>query len=105
MRRLVRLMLSLAAISLLLAACGNKDVTANDNNDDVLKVVTSFTLLEDIVHQIGGEHVEIHNLVPIGTDPHEYEPLPEDIKKATDADILFYNGLNLEGGEHGWFLK
>lgn len=105
MRRLVRLMLSLAAISLLLAACGNKDVTANDNNDDVLKVVTSFTLLEDIVHQIGGEHVEIHNLVPIGTDPHEYEPLPEDIKKATDADILFYNGLNLEGGEHGWFFK
>jgi len=98
-------MLSLAAISLLLAACGNKDVTANDNNDDVLKVVTSFTLLEDIVHQIGGEHVEIHNLVPIGTDPHEYEPLPEDIKKATDADILFYNGLNLEGGEHGWFFK
>ncbi|MED4475150.1 MULTISPECIES: metal ABC transporter substrate-binding protein [Bacillaceae] len=105
MRRLVRLMLSLAAISLLLAACGNKDITANDNNDDVLKVVTSFTLLEDIVHQIGGEHVEIHNLVPIGTDPHEYEPLPEDIKKATDADILFYNGLNLEGGEHGWFFK
>ncbi|WP_068672892.1 metal ABC transporter substrate-binding protein [Oceanobacillus sp. Castelsardo] len=106
MKKLVQLVLSLTVISLLLAACGgDEENDANVNNEDALKVVTSFTLLEDIVHQIGGEHVEIHNLVPIGTDPHEYEPLPEDIKKATDADILFYNGLNLEGGEHGWFFK
>src|SRR5699024_3580926 len=52
-----------------------------------------------------GDRVELHNLVPIGTDPHEYEPLPEDIKAATDADILFFNGLNLEGGDDGWFAK
>ena len=44
-------------------------------------------------------------MVPIGTAPHEYEPLPEDVKKATNADLLFYNGLNLEGEEDGWFFK
>lgn len=58
-----------------------------------------------MIESIGGEYVNVHNLVPIGTDPHEYEPLPEDIKVASDADLLFYNGLNLEGGENGWFFK
>ncbi|MBO1914699.1 zinc ABC transporter substrate-binding protein, partial [Microvirga sp. 3-52] len=67
--------------------------------------VTSFTIIADMARQIGGDYVEVYNLVPSGTDPHEYEPLPNDIKAATDADILFYNGLNLEGGEHGWFMK
>lgn len=70
-----------------------------------MQVVTSFTIIEDIAREIGGDDVEIHNLVPTGTDPHEYEPLPQDIKKATDADILFYNGLNLEGGKDGWFFR
>lgn len=70
-----------------------------------LKVVASFSILTDMLESIGQEHVEVHNLVPIGTDPHEYEPLPEDIIKATDADLMFYNGLNLEGSEKGWFMK
>ncbi|WP_328588784.1 metal ABC transporter solute-binding protein, Zn/Mn family [Siminovitchia acidinfaciens] len=92
---------------LLLAACGkSEDHEGNaSGKDNTLKVVTSFTIIEDLAREIGGDDVEIHNLVPTGTDPHEYEPLPEDIKKATDADILFYNGLNLEGGKKGWFFK
>src|SRR5699024_5335698 len=57
------------------------------------------------IRQIGGDRVAVHNLVPTGTDPHDYEPLPEDMKAATDADILVKNGLNLEGGEHGWCVK
>jgi ABC-type Zn uptake system ZnuABC Zn-binding protein ZnuA len=96
----------------LLAACGNKNddntSTANNedgNNGEPLQVVTSFTIIQDLAREIGGDDVEVHNLVPTGTDPHEYEPLPEDSKKAADADILFYNGLNLEGGKSGWFFK
>ena len=91
---------------ILLAACvqGEK---ANDYQEDErpLKVVTTFTILQDIAREIGGEDVEIHNLVPTGTAPHEYEPLPTDMKKTSDADILFYNGLNLEGGKSGWFFR
>lgn len=92
---------------LLLAACGNDDKTSNKKGDDdgKLKVVTSFTIIEDLAREIGGDDVAIHNLVPTGTDPHEYDPKPNDIKKASDADILFYNGLNLEGGKKGWFFK
>jgi len=97
--------LSLLAV-FMLAACGNdNDNEANKNEDDKLKVVTSFTIIADMAREIGGDKVDVYNLVPSGTDPHEYEPLPEDIKAATDADILFYNGLNLEGGEDGWFMK
>lgn len=92
---------------IVLAACNGGDNSSkkDGSKEGSLQVVTSFTILEDIVKEIGGDKVDVHNLVPTGTDPHDYEPLPEDIKKATDADVLFYNGLNLEGGKHGWFFK
>lgn len=89
----------------LLAACGGNEASDGSNSGDKLQVVSSFTIITDMVREVGGDKVEVHNLVPTGTDPHEYEPLPEDIKKSTDADILFYNGMNLEGGEDGWFFK
>lgn len=103
-------LLIIAVLSIIaLAACGNSDekekTESGEGNDDKLKVVTSFTIIEDMAKEIGGDLVEVYNLVPTGTDPHEYEPLPDDTKAATDADVLLYNGLNLEGGEHGWFSK
>ncbi|MGE7545909.1 metal ABC transporter solute-binding protein, Zn/Mn family [Sporosarcina newyorkensis] len=106
--------LSLLAV-IMLAACGKDDNGPKEGNSDEgkkptesnekLKVVTSFTIIADMAREIGGDLVEVYNLVPTGTDPHEYEPLPDDIKAATDADVLFYNGLNLEGGKNGWFFK
>lgn len=92
----------------LLAACGDNDEGNNGEsagNSDKIQAIATFSIINDIVTEIGGDYVDVHSMVPIGTDPHEYEPLPEDIKKATDADALFYNGLNLEGGEQGWFFK
>lgn len=108
-KRFVQLVkiLAITMIGLLLVACGNEEDTSTKeaNSEDTLNVVSSFSILSDMIEKIGGEYVNVHNLVPIGTDPHEYEPLPEDIKVASDADLLFYNGLNLEGGENGWFFK
>lgn len=108
MRNFLKLFIMASLAVLLLAACGDdsdKDEGTDESDGDKLQVVASFTIISDIVRQIGGDLVDVHNLVPTGTDPHEYEPLPEDSKKATDADILFYNGMNLEGGESGWFFK
>lgn len=98
------LLIAVSAVLLIMSACGNNDSNKESANDK-LQVVASFTIISDMVREIGGEKVEVHNLVPTGTDPHEYDPLPNDIKKATDADVLFYNGLNLEGGESGWFFR
>ena len=117
MRKYIKFIFVASFALLILAACGGNDAPSNkeqgdakeatevEANGDKLQVVSSFTIITDMVREVGGDKVEVHNLVPTGTDPHEYEPLPEDIKKATDADILFYNGMNLEGGEEGWFFK
>ena len=103
MNNIFKILALLSMLLLLITGCGleNNPRVDSPSKDGTLQVVTSFTIIEDLAREIGGDDVEIHNLVPTGTDPHEYEPLPQDIKKATDADILFYNGLNLEGGKNG----
>lgn len=88
-------------IFIVVTACSNE----TQEESDRLQVVASFTIISDIVREIGDNKVDVYNLVPTGTDPHEYEPLPKDSKKAEQADVLFYNGLNLEGGNEGWFFR
>ncbi|SNB76817.1 zinc/manganese transport system substrate-binding protein [Arboricoccus pini] len=61
------------------------------------KVVTSFTILGDMVQQIGGPHVEVTTLVGPNGDPHVYEPTPQDAEKLASADIVFVSGLGMEG--------
>lgn len=77
----------------------------SNKNDDKLEVVSSFSILSDIVKEVGGDEVKVHNVVKVGTDPHDYKPTPEDTKKTDDADAFFYNGMNLEGGDSGWVHK
>lgn len=93
---------------LFLSACSNGSNEKNEKNEaasnDKLKIVTTNSILYDMVKNTAGDNVEIHSIVPIGQDPHEYEVKPKDIKALTDADIVFYNGLNLETG-NGWFEK
>ena len=84
-----------------LTACSS-NTNGKEEGSGKLKVVTTYSIIYDMVKQIGGEKVEIHSLVPIGANPHEYDPLPKDVMKMTDADMVLYNGLNLEEGG-AWF--
>lgn len=77
----------------------------SNQNDSKVRVLSSFSIITQIVNAVGGDFVAVHNLVPIGTDPHNYSPQPDDIKFAASADLFIYNGLNLEGGDSGWFMR
>ncbi|MCW0953810.1 zinc ABC transporter substrate-binding protein [Weissella ceti] len=74
-------------------------------NGGKFSVVTTNSILQDMVEKVGGDDVKVYSMVPRGTDPHEYDPTPEDIRQATEASVVFHNGLNLETGGNGWFTK
>lgn len=62
-----------------------------------LNVVTSFSVLGDMVQQVGGEHVHVDTLVGPDGDPHTFEPSPRDSVLLSKADVVVVNGLGLEG--------
>jgi zinc/manganese transport system substrate-binding protein len=62
-----------------------------------LNVVTSFSVLGDMVQQVGGKHVHVDTLVGPDGDPHTFEPSPKDSVLLSKADVVVVNGLGLEG--------
>ena len=62
-----------------------------------LEVVASFTVLADMVREVGGDRVRVTSLVRADGDPHAYEPSPDDARTLRGADVVVINGLGLEG--------
>ena len=62
-----------------------------------LEAVASFTVLADMVRQVGGDRVHVTSLVGPNGDPHAFEPTPDDARALKAADVVFVNGLGLEG--------
>ena len=65
------------------------------------KVVTTFTVIRDIAQNIAGDAAVVESITKPGAEIHDYQPTPHDIVKAQDADLVIWNGLNLER----WFEK
>jgi ABC-type Zn uptake system ZnuABC Zn-binding protein ZnuA len=61
-----------------------------------LLVVTSNTVLADLVANVGGDQVRVRSLAPAGTDPHTFQPTPDSIKTLSQARVAFFNGSGLE---------
>jgi iron/zinc/copper transport system substrate-binding protein len=105
---LKKLGITFAALAVLVGGVvwfiNGRDVQQSNKNEK-FSVVTTNSILQDMVEQVGGDDVDVYSMVPRGTDPHEYEPKPEDIRATTGADVIFHNGLNLETGGNGWFTK
>ncbi|MGG1657925.1 metal ABC transporter substrate-binding protein [Brevibacillus sp. NRS-1366] len=94
----------LAIISLITAVsivgCGAKDTASTPQTDGQTaakpKVYTTIYPLEYAAKRIGGEHVDVTNLVPPGVEPHDYEPTGKDMVALAGADIFAFNGSGLE---------
>ena len=80
----------LAAILLYLAAA------LPGHAADRFKVATTFTVIADMVRNVAGEAAEVVSITKPGAEIHNYQPTPRDIIKAQDADLILWNGLNLE---------
>lgn len=73
------------------------DKDKNTNENKKLKVVATTTMITDLVKQIAGDKVELNGLMKSGVDPHLYKATEGDINLFLEANVIFYNGLHLEG--------
>ncbi len=89
MRRLLSVFCLLAALGLAAPAYAK------------FKVVTTFTVIQDIAQNVAGDAAVVESITKPGAEIHDYQPTPQDIAKAQSADLVLWNGLNLER----WFER
>ncbi len=90
---ITRIQVSFFLLLLLLGSCSPK----HEKQSGKLYIVTTTSMIKDAVENITGDHAEVIALMGPGVDPHLYKATQGDLQKLTDADIIFYNGLHLEG--------
>lgn len=78
-------------LSLLLTSCG-----VVTKQPDKLIVYASFYAMNDFAREIGGEDIVYHSVVPLGSEPHDFEPTAADMAKLSDADVFVYNGMGID---------
>ncbi|MFU8771713.1 MAG: metal ABC transporter substrate-binding protein, partial [Anaerolineales bacterium] len=95
----------LVLLGYLLTACSPEANPGIPNQADTAadgpKVITTYSVLYDLTRNVAGERAEVSSLVPVGVDPHTYEPTPGDLRRVSEADLIIYNGFGLEV----WFNK
>ena len=87
-------------IMTILGVSGCSAVQNGDNSveNDQPKVISTSTIIADLASQVGGDEIDHRGILQPGSDPHIYEPTPRDSVALETADLIFYNGFNLEPG-------
>lgn len=98
MRRFFVVLLVCVAGGFLLAGCAGLSVQGgkNDGGGTKMTVATSFYPMYEFARQVGGDKVEVVALVPAGTEPHDWEPSPQDMTALQKAKVFVYNGAGFE---------
>ncbi|MDX5592865.1 metal ABC transporter substrate-binding protein [Pseudovibrio sp. SPO723] len=71
-------------------------IASSAQAEEKMKVVTTFTVLADMASNVAGDAAEVVSITKPGAEIHGYEPTPRDIVRASDADLILWNGMNLE---------
>ena len=88
---------ALGAILVVFAVAGQRAATVDAQEEsEPLQVVATFSILGDLVRNVGGDAIDLTTIVQPGTDAHNFEPTPRDAEALADADIVFANGLEFE---------
>lgn len=99
-RQRLPLLVSLV-IALLLGTALRAETPAAGGEPRRIRVLTTFTILADMARNVAGDRADVESLTKPGAEIHGYEPTPQDIVRASRADLVLWNGLNLEA----WFEK
>ncbi|MBC6423384.1 MAG: zinc ABC transporter substrate-binding protein [Hormoscilla sp. SP5CHS1] len=81
-----------------LFACTQQSGNQTLSGGDRPLVVATSTILDDLAAQLAGEEIQLTGILKPGADPHIYEPVPQNSKALEEADLILYNGYNLEPG-------
>jgi manganese/zinc/iron transport system substrate-binding protein len=95
----------LVAVAMLLTACGEDASSGGEIADRQIRVVATTGMIADAVRNVGGDRVDVTGLMGPGVDPHLYRPTASDVTALEAADIIFYNGLELEGRMTDIFVR
>ena len=90
MRKWIACILTVLLAVSVLAGCGKTEEAAKK---DKVKVAVSFDAMGEFVKAVGKDKVEVHTVIPAGTEPHGFEPSTETMKALSGADVFVYNEL------------
>ncbi len=97
--KLVHAIASALFVTVLLAACGAADepaAPAAPPGAQPSSVLVAESFLADITRNVAGERLAVETLIPLGADPHSFEPSPADVRKVADASLMIVNGAGFE---------
>ncbi|BAY49605.1 adhesin precursor [Scytonema sp. HK-05] len=85
-------------LSFALLSCTQQNSSSSSSSNDKPKVVATSTIIADLTQEVGGDEIKLAGILKPGTDPHVYEPVPKDTQVMEEANLILYNGYNLEPG-------
>ena len=96
MKKRSLILVAIVVITILSVGFYNLSSAGSTTSSKKLNIMASFYPMYDFAKKVGGDKVEVTNMVPAGTEPHDWEPSATDIKKLEEADVFIYNGAGME---------